>query len=129
MKIIGVILIFVIGRFLAKQLTIFSRKIMIKARIDITLVVFLSNIIYFTLLLMVFIAALNALDINTTSFIAVLGAAVIIIFRPFKVDDLVEVSGVTGVVKEINLFSTILEPVDKSIVTMKNLASSKTQNL
>ncbi|MDY0115954.1 MAG: mechanosensitive ion channel [Sulfurimonadaceae bacterium] len=138
-KIVAVVLIFVIGRFVAKQLTIFFKKVMIRARIDATLVVFMSNIIYFILLLIIFISALNAVDINTTSFIAVLGAAtlgiglalkdslanigaavVIIIFRPFRVGDLVELSGATGIVQEINLFSTIIEPVDKSIVTIPN---------
>lgn len=139
LKIIAVVLIFVVGRFAAKQLTILTKKIMIKAKIDATLVVFVSNIIYFTLLLIIFISALNAVNINTTSFIAVLGAAtlgiglalkdslanigaavVIIIFRPFRVGDLVELSGSTGTVKEVNLFSTIIEPVDKSIVIIPN---------
>lgn len=139
LKILVVIVIFFIGKFIAKQITIFTKKIMLKARVDATLVVFVSNLIYFILLLLVFLVALDAVNINTTSFLTVLGAAtlgiglalkdslanigaavVIIIFRPFGVGDVVQVAGSMGTIKEINLFSTVLEPIDKSIVTIPN---------
>lgn len=110
-----------------------------KAKIDQTLVEFANNLIYFVLLVMVVLASLNTLGINTTSFLAVFGAAslavglalkdslsnigaavIIIIFRPFKIGDVIETSGAMGTVKDINLFSTVIEPVDKSIVIVPN---------
>ena len=139
LKIVAAILIFVIGKWLANKLTIFIKSIMTKANIDKTLVEFSESIIYFSLLLMVIIAALNQLGVNTTSFVAVFGAAtlaiglalqgsfsnigaavLIILFRPFKVGDVIEAAGVTGEVTDINLFSTIITPIDKRMVIVPN---------
>jgi small conductance mechanosensitive channel len=91
------------------------------------------------LLIVVVLASLNALGINTTSFLAIFGAAslavglalkdslsnigaavIIIIFRPFQIGDSINAGGTTGAVKDINLFSTIIEPADKSIVVVPN---------
>ena len=138
-KIIAALIIFILGKWIAKKLTAFIKKMMHKAKIDKTLVEFSESIIYFTLLLMVVIAALNQLGVNTTSFVAVFGAAtlaiglalqgsfsnigaavLIILFRPFKVGDVIETGGVTGEVTDINLFSTILTPVDKRVVIVPN---------
>ena len=138
-KIIAALIIFILGKWVAKKLTAFIKKMMHKAKIDKTLVEFSESIIYFTLLLMVVIAALNQLGVNTTSFVAVFGAAtlaiglalqgsfsnigaavLIILFRPFKVGDVIETGGVTGEVTDINLFSTILTPVDKRVVIVPN---------
>ena len=139
LKIVAAIVIFVVGKWLINKLTVFSKNLMMKAKVDTTLVEFLGNVIYFVLLMVVIIAALSAAGIDTTSFIAIFGAAslaiglalkdslsnigaavIIIVFRPFKVGDVVEVAGAMGEVKEINLFSTILEPIDKSIVIIPN---------
>ncbi len=139
LKIIAAILIFVIGKWLANKLTAFIKSMMTKAKVDKTLVEFSESIIYFSLLLMVIIAALNQLGVNTTSFVAVFGAAtlaiglalqgsfsnigaavLIILFRPFKVGDVIEAAGVTGEVTDINLFSTIITPVDKRMVIVPN---------
>lgn len=139
LKIVAALLIFFIGRVVVKKLTALLRHLMIKAKIENTLVEFLESVIYFVLLLVVVLAALNALGINTTSFLAVFGAAglavglalkdslsnigaavLIIIFRPFKVGDTIQAGGATGTVKDINLFSTIIEPIDKSIVIVPN---------
>lgn len=141
LKIVAAIVIFVLGKWIITRLTALSKKLMEKAKIDQTLVEFFESIIYFVLLLMVVLAALNALGVNTTSFLAVFGAAslaiglalkdslsnigaavIIIIFRPFKVGDVIQAAGTMGSVKDINLFSTIIEPVDKSIVIVPNSA-------
>ncbi|MCF6309265.1 MAG: mechanosensitive ion channel [Sulfurimonas sp.] len=138
-KIIVAIFIFAIGKMIIKRLTALSKKLMIKAKVDLTLVEFLESIIYFILLIVVILASLNTLGINTTSFLAIFGAAglavglalkdslsnigaavLIIIFRPFKVGDTIEAAGTTGTVKDINLFSTIIEPVDKRIIIVPN---------
>jgi small conductance mechanosensitive channel len=141
LKIIAAIVIFLVGKWVAKKLTAFIKKMMTKAEVDKTLVEFSESIIYFSILLMVIIAALNQLGVNTTSFVAVFGAAtlaiglalqgsfsnigaavLIIIFRPFKVGDVIETAGVVGEVTDINLFSTILTPVDKRTVIVPNSA-------
>lgn len=139
LKIIAAILIFVIGRMAVKKITIISKKLMIRTNVDYTFVEFLETVIYFSLLIVVILASLNTLGINTTSFLAIFGAVglavglalkdslsnigaaiLIIIFRPFKIGDIVEVAGTTGTVKDINLFSTVIEPVDKSVVIVPN---------
>lgn len=138
-KIIAAILIFVIGKMIIKKITAISKNMMTKAKIDQTLVEFLESIVYFILLIVVILASLSTLGINTTSFLAIFGAAglavglalkdslsnigaavLIIIFRPFKVGDVIETTGTTGTVKDINLFSTVIEPVDKRIVIIPN---------
>lgn len=139
LKIIAAILIFIVGKWAANKLSVLSKNMMIKAKIDHTLAEFAESIIYFIILVMVILASLNTLGINTTSFLAVFGAAslavglalkdslsnigaavIIIIFRPFKIGDFIEAGGASGTVKDINLFSTIIEPIDKSIIIVPN---------
>ena len=138
-KIIAALIIFIVGKWVAHKLTAFIKSMRLKANVDKTLVEFSESIIYFSILLMVIIAALNQLGVNTTSFVAVFGAAtlaiglalqgsfsnigaavLIILFRPFKVGDVIETGGVTGEVTDINLFSTIITPVDKRVVIVPN---------
>lgn len=139
LKVIAAILIFVIGKWAVNKLSRFSKGLMEKAKVDKTLAEFGESIIYFVLLIMVVLASLNTLGINTTSFMAVFGAAslavglalkdslsnigaavIIIIFRPFKIGDVIEAGGGMGTVIDINLFSTVLEPADKSIIIIPN---------
>ena len=138
-KILGAIAIFIIGRWFVKKLTILSKQLMLKSKLDITLIEFSQSIIYFILLLAVIVAALNALGIETTSFVAVfgavglavglalqgslanIGAAVLIMFfRPFKIGDTVDVAGAMGTVDEINLFSTTITPIDNRTIIIPN---------
>jgi small conductance mechanosensitive channel len=139
LKIVAAVLIFIVGKWLTKKLTALSKQLMLKAKIDNTLVEFAESIIYFVLLLMVIFTALNTLGINTTSFLAVFGAAslaiglalkdslsnigaavIIILFRPFKVGEFIEAAGVSGTVIDINLFSTHIEAIDKSVAIVPN---------
>lgn len=141
LKIIAAIAIFVIGKWVAKKLSAVTKKIMTKAKVDVTLCEFSESLIYFTLLAMVILASLNALGINTTSFIAVFGAAslavglalqgslanvgaavLIILFRPFKIGDFIEAGGATGTVEDITMFSTIISPVDNRTIIVPNSA-------
>ena len=141
LKIVAAILIFVIGKWAVKKLTALSKTVMEKANVDKTLVEFIESLVYFVLLMMVILASLNALGINTTSFLAVFGAAglaiglalqgslanvgaavLIIVFRPFKVGDFVEAGGATGTVEDVNLFSTIIAPLDNRTVIVPNAA-------
>jgi small conductance mechanosensitive channel len=141
LKIVAAILIFIIGKWVVKKLTAISKSMMEKANVDQTLIEFAESIVYFVLLLMVILASLNALGVNTTSFIAIFGAAglaiglalqgslanvgaavLIIVFRPFKVGDFVEAGGATGTVEDVNLFSTIIAPLDNRTIIVPNSA-------
>ena len=141
LKIVAAILIFIVGKWATAKITHFAKTMMERSKVDKTLVEFAESLIYFVLLLMVVLASLNALGINTTSFIAVFGAAglaiglalqgslanigaavLIILFRPFKVGDFIEAGGASGTVDEINLFSTILSPVDNRTIIVPNSA-------
>ena len=138
-KILGALVIFIVGRWFVKKLTILSKQLMLKSKLDTTLVEFSQSIIYFILLLAVIIASLSALGIETTSFVAVfgavglavglalqgslanIGAAVLIMFfRPFKIGDTVDVAGAMGTVDEINLFSTTITPIDNRTIIIPN---------
>jgi len=139
LKIIAAIVVFIIGRWIAKLLKNFTQKVMTKKGVDTTIVSFLVNLIYIALLTFVVLAALGQLGIQTTSFIAVIGAAglaiglalqgslanfaagfLMIIFRPFKVGDVIEAAGVLGVVEEIQVFTTQLKTPDNKTIIIPN---------
>ena len=139
LKVLVSIAIFIFGKMIVKKVTALVKLLMHKAKIDNTLVEFLSNVIYFVLLVVVVLASLSTLGINTSSFLAVFGAAslavglalkdslsnigaavLIIVFRPFEVGNYIEASGVSGTVEEINLFSTTLVTPDNQTITVPN---------
>ncbi len=139
LKILSALLIFMIGKWVAKRLSNITKKLMYTAKVDETLSEFTESLVYFSLLAMVVLAALNALGINTTSFIAVFGAAslaiglalqgslsnvgaavLIIVFRPFKIGDFIEAGGATGTVEDITMFSTIISPIDNRTIIVPN---------
>ncbi len=139
LKLLGAIAIFFIGKWLAKQFLKLMRRGMERAQVDATLILFSSNVIYIAIIIAIVVAAASNLGINTSSFIAIFGAAglaiglalkdtlanvgaavLIIFFRPFKVDDSIEVSGVAGTVKTINLFSTTLTTPDNRSIIIPN---------
>ena len=124
-KVVTALLILAIGRWVAKFLRDLTGKMMGKSNMDTTLVKFVGSLVYFSLLAFVVLAALAQLGIQTTSFIAVIGAAglavglalqgslanfaagvLMLIFRPFKVGDYIQGAGVEGIVEEIHIFST-----------------------
>jgi len=127
LKILGAIIIFVVGKWLAKIISQITEKALIKAKIEKTLAKFVKNLTNIALLVFVVIAALASLGVETTQFAVVIGAAglaiglalqgslanfasgfLMIIFRPFKVGDFIEAAGIKGTVKEIRIFNTIL---------------------
>ena len=122
------IAIFIIGKMVVNVLTSILRKILQKSKMDEILVNFVASIIKTILLLFVVIAALDQLGVDTTSLIALLGAAglavglalqnslqnfaagvMLIVFRPFKAGDFVEVAGTSGVVETISIFSSTMQ--------------------
>jgi small conductance mechanosensitive channel len=139
LRVIGAIVIFVVGRWVAKGVSKVIRRVMTKSKTDETLVSFVTNLSYVALLAFVIIAALNRLGIQTASFIAVLGAAglaiglalqgslgnfaagvLMIIFKPFKVGDFIEGAGTAGVVEEIQIFTTQLKTPDNKTIIVPN---------
>jgi len=138
-KVIAAIAIFVIGRWVAKALRSFIKRLMNKKNVDPTITGFVGNLTYMGLLVFVVIAALGQLGIQTTSFIAILGAAglaiglalqgslanfaagfLMIIFKPFKVGDYIEAAGVAGTVETIQIFTTTLKTPDNKTVIVPN---------
>lgn len=128
---IAAALIFFIGKWLAHKLTRIIGTLMLKAKVDVTLIKFLENIVFYTLFIVVIIASAGQMGINTASFLTVVGAAslavglalkdslanvssgvMLILFRPFKVGDVVTVGTETGSVQEITVFNTILNTAD-----------------
>ena len=139
LNIFAAIVIFIVGKWLARLISRLIEKGMIKAHLDLTLVSFVRNLLYVGLLTFVAIAALSKLGVETTSFVAVIGAAglavglalqgslsnfaagvILVIFKPFKVGDYIEAGGVTGVVKEIQIFNTILNTLDNKKIVIPN---------
>ncbi|AXX86280.1 small conductance mechanosensitive channel protein [Malaciobacter marinus] len=134
------IVIFIIGKWLVGKLTDATIKLLTKTnRIDETLIKFLKNIIYYSLMVIVALTALKQLGIDTTSFFAILGAAglaiglalkdslgnfasgvMIILFRPFKVGDYVTAGGSSGTVEEISIFNTVLKTPDNQKLIVPN---------
>lgn len=138
-KLVAAIAVFVIGRWAAAAITHIIEKVMKKANVDETLTSFISSLSYIALMTVVVIAALGQLGVQTTSFIAILGAAglavglalqnslsnfasgvMMMFFRPIKVGDVVEGAGVTGVVKEIQIFTTVLLTPDNKTIIIPN---------
>src|SRR5262245_13714745 len=129
----------VVGYRLARILPRLLGRVMTRARVDPTLTMFITYVSRYTLFIFVTIFILGRLGVETTSLVAVLGAAglaiglalqgslsnfaagvLIIVLRPFQVGDLVEAGGTTGTVQEIQIFTTVLHTVDNLRVMVPN---------
>jgi small conductance mechanosensitive channel len=138
-KIVAAIAILVIGRIVVGILAGLVRRLMRRADTDETLARFVVSLTRIGLLTFVFIAALAALGIQTASFVAVIGAAgfaigfamqgslsnfasgvMLIVFRPFKAGNYVEVAGTSGSVEQVSIFNTILKTPDNKKVIIPN---------
>jgi len=139
LKIVAAIAVFVIGRWVAKALKKVVVKVMEKGKVDETLVPFIANLTYALVLTVVIVAAINQLGVQTTSLIAIIGAAglavglalqgslanfaagiLLLIFRPFKVNDYIEGGGTGGTVEEIGIFTTHLKSPDNRAIIVPN---------
>src|SRR5574344_59182 len=145
------LLIFFIGKWISKSVVKILGKALRKVGgVDETLVKFLENIVYYALLTVVIIAALNKLGIATTSFLAILGAAglavglalkdslgnfasgvMIVLFKPFKAGDSLVAGGVSGTVTEVTIFNTVFLTADnqKIIVPNSSITSGSITNV
>jgi len=139
LKIGGAILVLFVGRWIARMIREFIRKLMQKSKVDDTLVSFTCSLAYIALLTFLVIAALGLLGIETMSFVGVLAAAgfaiglalqgslsnfsagvLMLIFKPFKVGDFIEGGSATGVVEEIGIFTTELRSADNKKIIIPN---------
>ena len=133
------IVIFIVGRIVAKRLSEMTRALMIKGKVDETLRGFLRNIIYYALLAAVVVMALGQAGLNITSFLAVLGAAglaiglalkdslsnfasgvMLILLNFFKKGDYVEIADESGTVESIKIFNTVLNTIDNKRIIVPN---------
>ena len=131
--------ILIIGLFVINLIIKTSRKLMLKGGVDITLQKFLGNLIGWVLKILLFITVVSKLGIATTSFTAIIAAAglavglalqgslanfaggvLIMIFKPFKIGDLVEAQGEIGVIKEIEIFTTKLTGLSNKEIIIPN---------
>jgi small conductance mechanosensitive channel len=138
-KVLAAIVIFIVGRWTAKGFRKLVRKMMDNRKVDPTIVGFVGNLTYTLLLTFFIVAALGQLGIQTTSFIAILGAAglaiglalqgslanfaagfLMIIFQPFKVGDYIEGAGAAGTVEQIQIFTTQLKTPDNKTIIIPN---------
>lgn len=158
LKLLSAGAILLIGRFLARWGRKVIRRVMERANVDETLIPFVSSLAYYAILLIVVIAVLGAVGIQTASLVAVLGAAglavglamqgtlsnfasgvMLLIFRPFQKGDYVEAGGVAGSVEAIRIFTTTLRTPDNVDLilpngsvwgsTIKNYAANATRRI
>jgi small conductance mechanosensitive channel len=138
-KLLIAIIVFVVGRFLVQGIMVMVRGVMTRANTDEILINFVSSILKMLLMLVVAVAALDQLDVDTTSLVALVGAAglavglalkdslqnfaagvMLVMFRPFKAGDFVEIAGISGVVEKITIFSTVVRTGDNKEVIVPN---------
>lgn len=131
--------IFILGRWVARVISNTIKRLMKKGNADEILATFVGNILYFALLVIVIIAALDQLGVNTSSILAIFAAAglavglalkdslsnfaagvMLVMFKPFKAGDLIEAAGSTGVVEQLRIFSTVMRTGDNREITVPN---------
>ena len=139
LKIVAALVILVLGRIVAGTLRRLLRKAMTHGGVEPTLIAFVSSLVYMGVMAIVLIAALGKLGVQTTSFIAVIGAAglaiglafqgtlsnlaagvLLIVFSPFRLKDFIEAGGTSGFVQEIGVFSTVVKSVDNKKIILPN---------
>lgn len=139
LNLVAAILIFFVGKWIAKRIKNIALKAFNKTKLDITLATFLSNVIYAVLLSFIVIAVLNKVGVETTSLVAIVGAAglaiglafqgsvsniaagiMLVVLRPFKVGDYVETAGTAGKIKSIDIMTTNLTTPDNKKIVIPN---------
>ena len=139
LRIAGAILILVLGRAVARLLSRYVGRLLARAKVDPTLVPFVDNLAYTLMLVLIVIAALAAVKVEVASLIALLGAAglaiglalqgslanfasgvLLLIFKPFRLGDFVEIAGTKGTVQAIHVFNTVLNDPDNIRIIVPN---------
>lgn len=137
--VLAAILIYIIGRYLIKLITKIVSGMLDRRHIEVGVRSFLMSMVNIMLTVLLIISVIGALGVNTTSFAALLASAgvavgmalsgnlqnfaggiIILLFRPYRVGDCIEAQGVQGVVREIQIFHTIITTVDNKVVYAPN---------
>ena len=138
-NIVMALAVFIIGRLVISIILAVINKLLGKTKMDSMLVNFVMSIMYALLLLFVIVASLDQLGVNTSSLIALVGAAglaiglslqdslknfaagvMLVVFRPFREGEFVEVNGISGTAERITIFNTIMRTGDGREVTIPN---------
>lgn len=140
---LGAIIIYIVGRFIIKQVGRLLARILEKRKLEISVQTFLRSLVSILLNLILAFAIVGRLGVETTSFAALLASAgvaigmalsgnlsnfagglIILVFKPFKVGDYIEGQNANGTVREIQIFHTILTTVDNKVIYVPNGALS-----
>ena len=138
-RVAAALLVFLIGRIIARTLTLWFRRAVGRVGIEDTLSHFFGSLVYIVLLTFVALTAVAILGVPTTNFLAMIGAAglaiglavkdslsnfssgvMLVFFRPFKVGDYIEAAGVGGTVQAIGIFNTVVKTPDNRVITIPN---------
>lgn len=138
-KIIKVLFVWFIGRWITKRLISVAKLLMQKRKTNVTVQSFLTSLIDVVLLIILIVIIISIFGIDTSSFIALFasagvavgmalsgtlqnfaGGVIILLFRPYKVGDYIEAQGQSGTVKEIQIFNTVLKTPDNKIILIPN---------
>ena len=139
LKLLTALIVVIVGRQLVKILLKVIKVALEKANTEETVRIFIANLLNTSFTVIIFVAAINQLGVETTSIIALLGAAglaiglalqgslanfaagiLIVIFRPYKVGDYIEAGTNVGTVKDIQIFSTVLRTPDNKAIVVPN---------
>ena len=140
---LGAIIIYIVGRFIIKQVGRLLARILEKRKLEISVQTFLRSLVSILLNLILAFAIVSRLGVETTSFAALLASAgvaigmalsgnlsnfagglIILVFKPFKVGDYIEGQNANGTVREIQIFHTILTTADNKVIYIPNGALS-----
>lgn len=138
-RILGAVIIFIVGRFLISFLNKFVARLLARRHIDASIQSFVKSLVNILLTILLIIAVISKLGVETTSFAALLASAgvaigmalsgnlqnfagglIVLLLRPYKVGDLIESQGITGTVREIQIFHTILVTADNKVIYIPN---------
>ena len=141
--IIAAVVIFIVGRFIIKLINRLVASILQRRHIEISVQTFLSSLVNIILTILLIITVIGALGVNTTSFAALIASAgvaigmalsgnlqnfagglIILLFKPYRVGDFIDVCGVQGTVSAVQIFHTILLTPDNKAVYLPNGSTS-----
>lgn len=139
LRLLAAVAIIVVGRWIAKYLRGLVQRVLAKREVDAAVVSLAASVSYVLLMVGVLLAALGQLGVQVTTFVAILGAAalavglalqgslanlaagvLLLIFRPFKAGDYIEAAGTSGVVEEMQIFTSQLRTADNRLVIVPN---------
>lgn len=146
---IKALLVFIVGRFLISMINKLVQRVLLKRNIDPSIKTFVGSLIHIILMILLIVSVVGALGVQTASFAALLASAgvaigmalsgnlsnfagglIILIFKPYKVGDFIEAQGLSGTVREIQIFHTVLTTTDNKVIYIPNgsLSSSAVIN-